>query len=127
MSQADQVNEVDETIKMLKKNEGFDSFVLLRSDGIVIRWEGMQYPQALKYAANALSLVEKSASFTRDLLEPSENQLQSLRLKCFEFDKNTKHEVIISQIGTFLMLCIQKEVQPEAEEEAADAGAEEEK
>ena len=57
---------------MLKENEGFHGFVLMKNDGIVIRWENMDYAEALHYAANVLSLTEKTKMFVNDLLEPGE-------------------------------------------------------
>jgi hypothetical protein len=108
---------------MLKQNEGFDSIVLMKSDGIVIRWEGMDYKRALHYSSTVLSLVNKANAFTQELLDPTENQLQSLRLNCYDFKSKNKHEVIVSQVNQYLMLCIQKEIK-HVEEETVEKGEE---
>ena len=34
-----QVNEIDELLKDLKKTPGFKAYLILNSDGIVIRWD----------------------------------------------------------------------------------------
>lgn len=48
-----QVNEVDELLKGLKKVPGFKSYLVLNSDGIVIRWEQgsgeMSYESAVQH------------------------------------------------------------------------------
>jgi hypothetical protein len=125
MSAADQVNVVEETVKLLKKNEGFHSYVLFKDDGIVIRWENMEYKRALHYTANVLSLVEKTEVFVRNLLDPIESQVESIRLNVYEFDTERKHEVIVCQVGNYLMLCVQKELALERAEEGAKPPEEE--
>lgn len=48
-----QVNEVDELLKGLKKVKGFKSYLVLNSDGIVIRWDQengqMSYQSAVQH------------------------------------------------------------------------------
>ena len=82
----------------------------------------MDYNAALHYAANVLSLTEKTKMFTGELLEVGENDVQSIRLNCFDHAKKKKHEVIVSQNGNYLMLVLQKEHEehPEEEEEGEE-------
>lgn len=48
-----QVNEVDELLKGLKRVPGFKSYLVLNSDGIVIRWDqgdgNMSYERAVQH------------------------------------------------------------------------------
>jgi hypothetical protein len=41
---------VDEVIKELKKNTGFNAYVIMNNDGIVIRHEHMEYKTAVHHA-----------------------------------------------------------------------------
>ena len=43
-----QVNEIDELLKDLKKTPGFKAYLILNSDGIVIRWDQKQVDQQLE-------------------------------------------------------------------------------
>ena len=43
-----QVNEIDELLKDLKKTPGFKAYLILNSDGIVIRWDQKQVYQQLE-------------------------------------------------------------------------------
>ena len=84
----------------------------------------MDYTCALQYSANVLSLVAKSKKFLKDLLEPGEDELQSLRMHVNDFATNRGHEVIVSQCGEYLMIAIQKNVVPEIEEEGVEGEGE---
>ena len=52
-------NEVDEAIKFLKAEEGYTAFALLNNDGIVIRYENMEYKQAVQFSHLVLDLCAK--------------------------------------------------------------------
>jgi hypothetical protein len=69
---ANQVNEVEETIKMLKANEGFHSYLIVKNDGIVIKYEKMNYDEAKQWAYNVLDLVQSTAKYVKQLLNPDE-------------------------------------------------------
>jgi hypothetical protein len=55
--QQEHKDEVEETIKMLKQNEGFHSLVIVKCDGVVVKWENMTYDHAKQWAYNALDLT----------------------------------------------------------------------
>ena len=52
-------NEVDEAIKALKEEQGYTAFVLLNNDGIVIRYENMDYKTAVQFSHLVLDLYSK--------------------------------------------------------------------
>lgn len=120
MSAVDHVNEVDETIKDLKANDGFEALMLMNKEGIVIRWENMEYKEAVHYGTNVKSLFDKAGMFVGSLLEPGENELQTLRMNASDFQHNHRHELIVSQVMGYLMLVIQKEPMEHDEEEGEE-------
>ncbi|KAJ1463316.1 hypothetical protein M885DRAFT_504972 [Pelagophyceae sp. CCMP2097] len=118
-----QPNEVDEVIKELKKNTGFNAYVIMNNDGIVIRHEHMEYKTAVHHAYLVLSLCSKARKHMRDLLDAPENEVESVRLK------TDLYEMIISQHGNFTLVVIQMEEPAAVALEAAEVveGAEGEK
>jgi hypothetical protein len=58
---SNQINQVDELLKGLKKVPGFKSYLVLNSDGIVIRWEQgdgqMTYNSAVQHGETCCSFV----------------------------------------------------------------------
>eukprot|EP00981_Chlorochromonas_danica_P005785 scaffold1190_cov187-Ochromonas_danica.AAC.17 len=69
MAAATSGNEVDDTIRELKKITGFTSYLVLNNDGIVIKYENMSYRVAVHHAHLILSLCSKASKYIRDLLE----------------------------------------------------------
>lgn len=114
-----QPNQVDEVIHDLKSNVGAKQYVILNNDGIVIKYEGMDYSRAVQHAYLVLDLCAKSKSYFRGMFEAPENEVESIRLKTNEF------EMIISQIQNFTLVMIQDtRPQPEEDEEVVAEGDE---
>jgi hypothetical protein len=42
---------------MLKQNDGFHSYAIVKCDGVVVKWENMTYDHAKQWAYNALDLT----------------------------------------------------------------------
>ena len=57
-----QVNEIDELLKDLKKTPGFKAYLILNSDGIVIRWDQKQVYQQLEDGGGAETTANISSS-----------------------------------------------------------------
>uniref|UniRef100_A0A7S1U883 Roadblock/LAMTOR2 domain-containing protein n=1 Tax=Phaeomonas parva TaxID=124430 RepID=A0A7S1U883_9STRA len=93
-----QVNEAEEVIKELKMVPGFHSYMILNNDGIVIKWENMQYRSAIQCAHLVLDLVAKSKKYIRELFEVPDNEVESLRLRSKNF------ELIVAQHGSFTLV-----------------------
>jgi hypothetical protein len=104
---------VEETIKMLKANEGFHSYLIVKNDGIVIKYEKMSYDEAKQWAYNVLDLTMSTAKYVKQLLAPDEVTISvanftlcarflvshdaqfSLRFKTFGCDASTTRPSII--------------------------------
>ncbi|CAM9888602.1 unnamed protein product, partial [Chrysoparadoxa australica] len=107
--QSQQPNEVEEVIKELKKNPSFrqallprpHSYVIMNNDGIVIKYENMAYTAAVHHAALVLDLCSKSSKYMRELFEPPDNEVESLRLRTNE------QEMIIAQHDNFTLVVVQ--------------------
>uniref|UniRef100_A0A7S2XUU9 Roadblock/LAMTOR2 domain-containing protein n=1 Tax=Fibrocapsa japonica TaxID=94617 RepID=A0A7S2XUU9_9STRA len=97
-----QPNEVEEVIRELKKNPGFDAYVIMNNDGIVIKYENMEYKTAVHHAHLVLDLCTKSKKYIRELFEPPDNEVESLRLRTADY------EMIIAQHGNFTLTVLQK-------------------
>uniref|UniRef100_A0A6V1PEV3 Roadblock/LAMTOR2 domain-containing protein n=1 Tax=Heterosigma akashiwo TaxID=2829 RepID=A0A6V1PEV3_HETAK len=97
-----QPNEVEEVIKELKQNPGFDGYVVMNNDGIVIKCENMEYKTAVHHAHLVLDLCAKSRKYMRDLLDPPDNEVESIRLRTIDY------EMIIAQHDNFTLVVIQK-------------------
>ena len=107
-----QVNEIDELLKDLKKTPGFKAYLILNSDGIVIRWdqadnvaEGssqvMTYQSAVQHAHHITELYNKSAAHIKELFEPEDGPVENVRLRTEEY------EMIISSIGNYTLAVFQ--------------------
>mmetsp|Transcript_14130 Transcript_14130/g.18516 ORF Transcript_14130/g.18516 Transcript_14130/m.18516 type:complete len:123 (+) Transcript_14130:106-474(+) len=114
-----QPNEVEEVIKELKQNPGFDGYVVMNNDGIVIKWENMEYKTAVHHAHLILDLSAKSRKYMRDLLDPPDNEVESIRLRTVDY------EMIVAQHDNFTLVVIQKSHKamnkPPDEEEEGEA------
>eukprot|EP01039_Chlorochromonas_danica_P006220 gene6220-6858_t len=98
MAAATSGNEVDDTIRELKKITGFTSYLVLNNDGIVIKYENMSYRVAVHHAHLILSLCSKASKYIRDLLETPDNEVESIRLITKEY------EMIVAQHGNFTLV-----------------------
>lgn len=118
-------HEVDEVMRELKLVPGYVSFAIMNNDGIVIKYENMSYPESIHLAAQVLSLSAKASKYTRELIEPPDNDVESIRLKTVEY------EMIIAQVGNFTLVLTQgirdEEVVVEAEGAEGEAKAAEKK
>mmetsp|Transcript_96290 Transcript_96290/g.274314 ORF Transcript_96290/g.274314 Transcript_96290/m.274314 type:complete len:120 (+) Transcript_96290:81-440(+) len=98
---SNQPNEVDEVIRELKLNAGFTQYAIMSNDGIVIKCEGMERTKAIQHAHLVLDLCAKSKKYIRELFEPPDNEVESLRLKTNEY------EMIVAQHGNNTLVVIQ--------------------
>ncbi|KAG5192827.1 hypothetical protein JKP88DRAFT_256844 [Tribonema minus] len=110
-----QPNEVEEVIKELKKNPGFSAYVVMNNDGIVIKYESMSYQTAVHHAALVLDLVAKGKKYMREMFEPPDNEVESLRLRTEE------HEMIVAQHENFTLVVIQEDPKWKLKREAQEA------
>ena len=134
---------------MLKLNEGFHSYLLVKNDGIVIKYDKMSYDEAKQWAYNVLDLATSTAKYVRELLAPDEvcglatcraylvrpadatahlpqNQIQNIRLRCFNFRNKKYQEVIVAQTQYYTFICIQHSGdhhEHEEDEEEEEEGA----
>jgi len=115
---SNQPNEVDEVIRELKQNHGFQSYAIIRNDGIVIKFENMDMQKAVQTAHLVLDLCAKSKKYIGELIEPPDNEVESLRLKTNEY------EMIVAQYGDYSLVVFQDTQEKgdggEAEEEGEE-------
>ena len=81
---------VEETIRDLKKIDGFHGYVILNNDGIVIKYENMSYRTAVHYSHQVLGLQSKASKYIRELFEAPDNEVECIRLRTLQ------HELIIA-------------------------------
>ena len=62
-------------MRELKDVPGFTSYLILNNDGIVIKYENMDYKAALHHSHQVLGLTGKAAKYIRDLFEANENEV----------------------------------------------------
>eukprot|EP00590_Aulacoseira_subarctica_P008592 CAMPEP_0172421806 /NCGR_PEP_ID=MMETSP1064-20121228/8030_1 /TAXON_ID=202472 /ORGANISM="Aulacoseira subarctica , Strain CCAP 1002/5" /LENGTH=130 /DNA_ID=CAMNT_0013162379 /DNA_START=224 /DNA_END=616 /DNA_ORIENTATION=+ len=115
-----QINDVDEIMKDLKKYPGFKAYIIMNNEGIVIRWDQvdteMPYDRAVHHASLVLDLCTKTRTHMQNLFDFPDNQVESIQLRTDEY------EMIISQYGNFTLVVIQdsravEEVAPIAHQE----------
>jgi len=114
MASSNQTNEVDEVIRELKLNHGFKSYAIIRNDGIVIKYENMDMQKAVQTAHLVLDLCAKSKKYIKELFEPPDNDVESLRLKTLEF------EMIVAQYGDYSLVVIQDTEQHDVVDEQGE-------
>lgn len=104
-------------VRELKKNPGFSQYAIMNNDGIVIKYEQMNEKKSVQYAHLVLDLCAKAKKNIRELFEPPDNEVESLRLKTRDY------EMIVAQHGNFTVVVIQEppKVAEEAGEEAKAA------
>ncbi|KAG6590548.1 Dynein light chain 2B [Phytophthora cinnamomi] len=125
-------NEVEEVIKQLKSKPGFSSYILMNNDGIVVKYENLEYKEAIMHAYHVLSLYGRTKKHLQKLFpDPSDSEIEWLRLR------TKMHEMIIAQHLRFTLVVLQQaeatDTTPEpigrggVVEEAANGAKEEEK
>jgi len=93
----------------------------VKNDGIVIKYENMQYSNAVQHASLILDLCSKSKKYIRELLEgPVDNEVESLRLRAYEHDTGCQSEMMIAQTNQYTILVIQKSGEVKSDEEAGE-------
>ena len=114
-----QVNEIDELLKDLKKTPGFKAYLILNSDGIVIRWDQvgtqMSYQRAVQHAHHITELYSKSTAHIKELFEPEDGPVENVRMRTEEY------EMIVSSLGSYTLAVFQEDedhVEIPAEESA---------
>ncbi|KAL7466360.1 hypothetical protein ACHAXS_006665 [Conticribra weissflogii] len=103
-----QVNEIDERFKELKTAPGFRSYLVLNSDGIVIRWDNgarfppMTYQKAVQHAHHIDNLYSKSVMRAKFLsMDPQDSRIENIRVRTEEY------EMIISKQGGYTLAVLQ--------------------
>jgi len=103
-----QVNEIDELFKELKTAPGFRSYLVLNSDGIVIRWDNgarfspMTYQKAVQHAHHIDNLYIKSVERAKYLsIDPQDSRIENIRVRSEEY------EMIISKQGGYTLAVLQ--------------------
>ncbi|KAF1319459.1 Dynein light chain 2b, partial [Globisporangium splendens] len=95
-------NEIDEAIKQLKAKPGFSSYLLMSNDGIVVKYENLEYKEAVMHAYHVLSLYGRTKKHLQKLFpDPSEHNIEWLRLR------TKMHEMIIAQHLRFTLVALQ--------------------
>ena len=114
-----QVNEIDELLKDLKKTPGFKAYLILNSDGIVIRWDQvgtqMSYQRAVQHAHHITELYSKCTAHIKELFEPEDGPVENVRMRTEEY------EMIVSSLGSYTLAVFQEDedqVETPAEESA---------
>lgn len=104
-----QVNEVDEIVKGIKKTPGFKAYLVLSSDGVVLRWEQegepMPYEKAVQYSHHVLDLCSKSKENVKELFDEGNNDedadgVESIRVR------TDCYELIVAQEGNYILVVI---------------------
>ena len=102
-----QVNEIDELLKDLKKTPGFKAYLILNSDGIVIRWDQvgkqMPYQRDVQHAHHITELYIKSKAHVQELFDPQDRHVENVRVRTEEY------EMIISSCGAFTLAVFQED------------------
>jgi predicted regulator of Ras-like GTPase activity (Roadblock/LC7/MglB family) len=110
-------NEIDELLKDLKKTPGFKSYLVLNSDGIVIRWDQvgapMPYQRAVQHAHHITEIYNKSAARIKELFDPNDGPVENVRIRTEDY------EMIVSSLGTYTLAVFQED-DGKAEENAVD-------
>ena len=98
---------VEETIRDLKLIPGFQSYLILNNDGIVIKYENMSYRTAVHYSHQVLGLASKATKYIRDLFDAPDNEVESIRMR------TTQCELMIAQAGNFTIVCTHAHLEEE--------------
>ncbi|RLN14830.1 hypothetical protein BBJ28_00010673 [Nothophytophthora sp. Chile5] len=105
-------SEIEEVIKQLKSRPGFSSYLLMSNDGIVVKYENLEYKEAIMHAYHVLSLYSRTKKHLQQLFpDPSDSEMDWLRLR------TKMHEMLIAQHLRFTLVVLQE---PEAAEAAPE-------
>ena len=117
MASQGQINEVEETINELRKQSGFRSYLILNSDGIVIK-SSLPHQEAVQLSSHILQLDKKSKECIGDLCGyDEESTVESVRLR-------TKgYELIAAQHGKYMLVVTQEAMAKSAKEGVGDDAA----
>lgn len=97
-------------MKGLQAQPGVKAYLIINSDGIPIKQQGMDYNRALHLSAVITDLTAKSQQYFRELMERGENDIENIRLM------TSKHEVIVAPGKDYSMIVLQE---PHKEADAA--------
>jgi hypothetical protein len=86
--------DVDHSIGELKQIKGFSAFCILNSDGIVIKYDNMTYPEALHYSYQVSRLTAKSSQYMKEMFAVGENEVNYTIIK-----KLSNHFFIFNLLG----------------------------
>ncbi|OWZ14897.1 hypothetical protein PHMEG_00011544 [Phytophthora megakarya] len=114
-------NEVEEVIKQLKTKPGFSSYILMNNDGIVVKYENVEYKEAIMYAYHVLSLYSRTKKHLQKLFpDPTDSEIEWLRLR------TKMHEMVIAQHLRFTLVVLQQAEATDSAPEPIGRGAVEE-
>eukprot|EP00615_Pteridomonas_danica_P020222 CAMPEP_0114388120 /NCGR_PEP_ID=MMETSP0102-20121206/7725_1 /TAXON_ID=38822 ORGANISM="Pteridomonas danica, Strain PT" /NCGR_SAMPLE_ID=MMETSP0102 /ASSEMBLY_ACC=CAM_ASM_000212 /LENGTH=122 /DNA_ID=CAMNT_0001545471 /DNA_START=27 /DNA_END=395 /DNA_ORIENTATION=+ len=92
---------VENMILKMREIEGFTGYVICNNNGIVIRYEGRTYDEAVHLVSGVLGLYQKSKLAVTHLLNPEDSAIENIRLK------SNDYELVVSQEGNFTMIATQ--------------------
>mmetsp|Transcript_7880 Transcript_7880/g.11690 ORF Transcript_7880/g.11690 Transcript_7880/m.11690 type:complete len:103 (-) Transcript_7880:30-338(-) len=93
-------SEIEDTLERIKKNPDVKAFLILGTDGQVIRESESLQDDHDVYSKEILELTAKARSVVRDL--NPQNDLTFLRLR------TTMHEVLIAPEKEYILIVVQK-------------------
>ena len=105
----------------LESLPGFQTYVVCNNQGIVLKYNGMEYERAVHTATLCLDMMEKSKAGMSTVMEPADCEVENVRLK------TNNYELIMSQMNNFTMIVTQSfqkkhHGDDEEEEEGEEAG-----
>lgn len=99
-----QAIQVEEILKDLQNTPGFKAYIILNSDGIVIRHTMDSNERAVQHAHHITELYNKSVAQIQDLFDhPEDSRVENVRMRT----KN--HEMIVSSVGSYTLAVFQDE------------------
>jgi predicted regulator of Ras-like GTPase activity (Roadblock/LC7/MglB family) len=100
-----QDNEIDKLLKDLKSTPGFKAYLILNSDGIVIRWDQvgspMPYQRAVHHAHHITEIYNKCIAQANELFDPEDGPVENVRIRTEEY------EMIVSSLGSYTLAVLQ--------------------
>lgn len=99
-----QANQVDEILKDLQNSPGCKAYIILNSDGIVIRHTMDSNERAVQHAHHITELYNKSVALIKDLFDhPEDSRVENVRMR------TEKYEMIVSSVGSYTLAVFQEE------------------
>jgi len=99
-----QANQVDEILKDLQSTPGFKAYIILNSDGIVIRHTMDSNERAVQHAHHITELYNDSVAQIKDLFDhPEDSRVENVRMR------TENYEMIVSSVGSFTLAVFQEE------------------